>query len=100
MIKHSSESRRGISLQTVKTRKADWIGHVLCMNRILKHITEGKIEAKLAGRRGRKHNQLIDELKEKRGYCKLKEEALARTLVENSLWKRLWTFLKTQHNEC
>jgi hypothetical protein len=50
MIKYSSESRRGISLQTVKTRKADWIRHVFRMNRILKHITEGKIEAKSGGK--------------------------------------------------
>jgi hypothetical protein len=50
MKKYSSQSRRGISLQTVKTRKADWIGHVLRMNRILKHITEGKIGAKSGGK--------------------------------------------------
>jgi len=49
MMKYSSESRRGISLQTVKTRKAYWIGHILCMNRLLKHGTEGKIEGKSGG---------------------------------------------------
>jgi hypothetical protein len=32
------------------------------------------------GRRGRRSKELLDELKEKRGYCKLKEEALDRTV--------------------
>jgi hypothetical protein len=35
---------------------------------------------KVAGRRGRRRKQLLDDLKEKRGYCKLKEEALDRTV--------------------
>jgi hypothetical protein len=30
------------------------------------------------GRRGRRRKKLLDNLKEKRGYCKLKEEALGR----------------------
>jgi hypothetical protein len=34
----------------------------------------------VTGRRERKPKQLLDDLKEKRGYCKLKEEALDRTL--------------------
>jgi hypothetical protein len=34
------------------------------------------------GRRGRRHKQLLDDLKEKRGYCKLKEEAIDRTAWE------------------
>jgi hypothetical protein len=31
-------------LRTIKIRKADWIGHILCTNCLLNHITEGKIE--------------------------------------------------------
>ena len=31
-------------LYTVYRRKANWIGHVLRMNCILKHIIEGKIQ--------------------------------------------------------
>ena len=31
-------------------------------------------------RRGRKRKQLLDDLKETRGYCKLKEDALDRTV--------------------
>jgi phage regulator Rha-like protein len=40
--------------------------------------TEGIIE--VAGRRGRRHKQLLNDIKEKRGYWELKEEALDRTL--------------------
>jgi hypothetical protein len=35
---------------------------------------------KVVGRRGRRGKQLLDTLTEKRGYRKLKEEALDRTL--------------------
>jgi hypothetical protein len=44
-------------------------------------VIEGKLEGriKMTGRRGRKHKQLLDDLKEKR-YWKLKDEALDRTL--------------------
>jgi len=31
-------------------------------------------------RRGRRRKKLLDELKERRGYCHLKEEALDRTM--------------------
>jgi len=31
---------------------------------------------------GRRRKQVLDELKEKKAYCKLQEEALDRTLVE------------------
>ena len=34
----------------------------------------------MTGRRGRKRKQLLDDLKEKRGYCELKEEALDCTV--------------------
>jgi hypothetical protein len=47
-------------------------------NFLLKHIIEGKIEGRIEimGRRDRKPKQLLDDLKEKRGYRKLKKEAL------------------------
>jgi hypothetical protein len=40
-------------------------------------------------KRGRRRKQLLDGLKERRGYCKLKREALDLNSVENSLWKSL-----------
>jgi hypothetical protein len=45
-------------------------------------LIEGKLEGriKMTGRQGRRHKQLLDDLKEKRRYWKLKEEALDRTL--------------------
>ena len=37
-------------LHTVKRKKADWIGHILRANRLLKHIINGKIEGKSGGK--------------------------------------------------
>ena len=47
----------------------------------LKHITEGKIGGKVdvTGRLGIRRKKLLDDLKEKSGSCKQKEEALDRT---------------------
>jgi hypothetical protein len=44
----------------------------------IKFVIEGKLEGKTEGmgRRGRKSNQLSDEIKRKGSYWKLKEEAL------------------------
>jgi hypothetical protein len=69
-------------VQTIKRKKANWIGHILCRNCLLKHIIKGRIEGKtrVTGRRGRRRKQQLDNLKEKRGYWKLKEEALDRTV--------------------
>jgi hypothetical protein len=39
-------------LHTIKQRKANWIGHILCTNSLLKHVTEGMIEG--TGRQGRR----------------------------------------------
>jgi hypothetical protein len=76
-VLHSVKEERNILL-TIKKRKANWIGHILRRNCLLKHVIEGKIE--VTGRRGRRRMQLLDDLKEKRGQWKLKEEALDRTL--------------------
>jgi hypothetical protein len=44
-------------------------------------VIEGKLEGRIemAVRRGRRRKQLLDDLKEKRRYWKLKEEELDRT---------------------
>jgi hypothetical protein len=44
-------------------------------------MIEGKLEGRIemTGRRGRRRKQLLDDLKDKRRYWKLKEEALDRT---------------------
>ena len=48
----------------------------------------------MTGRRGRRRRKLLDDLKERRGYSQLKEDALDRT-IESSIWKRFWTCRKT-----
>jgi hypothetical protein len=51
-------------------------------NYILIHVVEGKIEGRIevTGRGGRRSKELLNGLKEKIGYWKLKEETLDRTL--------------------
>jgi hypothetical protein len=49
----------------------------VCRNCLLKQIIEGEIGViELTEREGRGSEQLLDDLKETRGYCKLKEELL------------------------
>jgi len=63
-------------------RKANWIGHILCRNCLLQRVIEGKIkgEREVTGRRGRRRRKLLNDLNERRGYSRLKEEALHRTI--------------------
>jgi hypothetical protein len=51
-------------------------------NCLLQQVIEGKIKGGLevTGRRGRKRRKLLDDIKEKRGYFHLKEEALDRNM--------------------
>ena len=51
-------------LRTAKSRKANWIGHILCRNCLLKHIFEGKI--KETARPGRRHKQQLGKHKDMR----------------------------------
>jgi len=60
-------------LHTIKRRKANWFGHNVRRNCLLKDITEGKIETRI---RGRRNKQLLDDLKEMKRYRKLKVRAL------------------------
>jgi hypothetical protein len=70
-------------LHTVKVRKANWVGHVLCRNCLLKHVIEGKMAGggmRVTGRRRRRCKQPLTDLTETSGYWKFKEEALGRTV--------------------
>ena len=51
-------------------------------NRLLQRVIEGKIKRgiEVTGRRRRRRSKLLDDLKERRGYSHLKEEALDRTV--------------------
>jgi len=76
------ESRsRGISYLKY-VNGANWIGHILRRNCLLQRVTEGKIQwgIEVTGRQGRRRMKLLDDLKERRGYSNLKEEALDRTM--------------------
>ena len=51
-------------------------------NCLLQRVIEGKIKGgiEVIGRRGRRRRKPLDDLKERRGYSHLKEEALDRTM--------------------
>jgi hypothetical protein len=63
---------------------ANWIGRILCRNCLLWQVIEGKIKGRIevTGRRGRRRTKLLDDLKERRGYSHLKEEA-----VDHTMWR-------------
>jgi len=65
-------------LHEVKKRKANWIGHILRRNCLLKQVIEGKVKGEMEVTRRRK--KLLDDLKDRRGYSHLKEEALDRSM--------------------
>jgi len=69
-------------LQEIRKRKANWIGHILRRNCLLKQVIEGKIkwDMEVVRRRGGRRKKLLDNLKDRRGYSHLKEEALDRTM--------------------
>jgi hypothetical protein len=70
----------------IRKRKANWIGHILRRNCLLKQEKKKKIkgEMEVTNRRGRRRKKLLDDLMNRRGYSHLKEEALDRTM-----WRRL-----------
>ena len=69
----------------IRKRKANWIGHILRRNCLLKQVIEGKIkgEMEVTRRRGIRRKKLLDDFKDRRGYSHLKEEALDRTVWRN-----------------
>ena len=82
------------SLQTVKRRKATWIGHIWRTNCLLKHVIEGQIE----GRENEERKQTAT------GWPWGKERILEigrgntrSHCLENSLWKRQSTCHKTDY---
>jgi hypothetical protein len=71
-------------LHEISKRKANWIGHILCRNCLLQQVTEGKIKGGIEVTR-RRRRTLLDDLKERRRYSYLTEEALDRTV-----WRALF----------
>jgi hypothetical protein len=79
MKDYYKESKR---LQTMKRKKGVWIDNILRTICLLKHFIERKVDGRIEvmERRGRRRKQLMDDLKERKGYWKLNEEALYRTV--------------------
>jgi len=69
-------------LREISKQKANWIGHILHRNCLLQWVIEGNIKGgiEMAGRQGRRCRKLLDDLKERKVYSPLKEEALDRTM--------------------
>lgn len=79
-ILHTAKERN--ILETIKAKKGTLIGRILYRNCFLKYFSEWKIVGRMevTVRRGRRRKHLPDDLKEKRRYWKLKEEAVGRNL--------------------
>jgi hypothetical protein len=84
-IKWTNRDRNIIS--TIKRRKVNWTGRILRRICHIKHVIEDRrmdiyiyIYIYMTEVRGRRCKQLPDDLKERRGKWKLKEESLDRTL--------------------
>jgi hypothetical protein len=60
-VLHRVKEKRNI-IHTKKRRKANWIGHVLRRNYLIKHVIGGKMggEIEVTGKEGRKRKQLLD----------------------------------------
>ena len=63
VLLHRAKEKRNIS-HTIQQRNANWIGHILRRNCLLKHVIERKIEG--TGKRGGRRQQLLDDIKERR----------------------------------
>jgi hypothetical protein len=91
-----NEQRTTSILHEIRKRKANWIGHILRRNCLLQRVIEGKVEGEMevTRRRGRRRKQLLDDPKDRRGYSRLEEEALNRTVWGIGLGEALachWT---------
>ena len=51
-------------LHAIRKRKANWIGHILRINCLIRQVIEGKIkgEMEVTRRRGRRRKKLLDDL--------------------------------------
>ena len=61
--------------------------HILRRNCLLKQVIEGKIKGQIevTRRRGRRRKKILEDLKDRRGYLQLKEEALDRTVWRSGI---------------
>jgi len=84
-------------LHEISKWKANWIGHNLRRNCLLKRAIEGKIKGgiEVTGRRGKRRKKLLDDLKER--ILSFEGGSSRSHYVESWLWKTLWTCHKTDY---
>ena len=88
-------------LHAIRKRKANWIGHILRINCLLKQVIEGKIkgEIEVTRRQGRRRKKLLDDLKDRRGYPHLKEEALDRSMWRGRFGRGFEPVVRLLHDD-
>jgi hypothetical protein len=87
-------------LHEIHKRKVNWIGHILRRNCLRQRLIEGKIKGiEVTGRQGRRRRKLLDDLKERRGYSHLKEEALDRTVWRARFGRGFRPVVRQTNNE-
>ena len=82
------EGEKRTLLNNILRRKANWIGHILRRNCLLHDAIEGQM-TKVKGV-GRRRTQLLDDLRNRRWYWELKEEAEGK-----KRWRR--QFISSEH---
>jgi len=89
-------------LHEIRKRKANWVGHILRRKCLLKQVIEGKIqeEMEVTRSRGRRRKNLLDDLKDRRGYSHLKEEALDRTMWRNRFGRGVGPVIRLLNELC
>jgi hypothetical protein len=83
-VLHRVKEERNI-VHTVKRRKANWIGHSLRGNCVLKRGVEGKIEGRIQmkGRQGRRGELVLDDRKDIERILEIERGSTGSHCVEN-----------------
>jgi len=84
-------------LQEIRKWKANCIGHILHRNCLLKQVIEGKMKGQMEVTRRGRCKKLLDDLKVRRGYSHLEEEALNRTMWRNRSGGGFGPVVKTEY---
>ena len=85
-------------VRTIKRRNANWV-LPLCTSCLPNQVIEGKIEGRMevTVRQGRRRNHLLDDLQRNERVVEIERGRTGSQSLQNSLWKRLWTCLKTDY---
>jgi hypothetical protein len=96
-------------LHEISKRKANWTGHILCRNCLLRQVIEGKIKGaiEVTGRRGRRRRKLLDDLKDGEGthiwrrklYIALCGGLALKEALDLSWGRLLYETLKSVHSQ-